>query len=113
MRCRFPYDCRHHLSQTWCIGELYADFLARIEDMLAEGDRVATRVSYPATHQGEFMDIAATGNQITWTGFSIERFVDGKIVEHHALMDFYVVMEQLGDGPAEGPPHASQPSRAS
>ena len=65
--------------------------------MLAEGDRLATRSSYRATHQGEFMGIAATGKQITWTGFSIDRFVDGKIVEHHALMAFYSLMEQLSD----------------
>ena len=52
-----------------------------IEDMVAEGDRVAVRWTTHATHRGEFMGIAPTGNRISVTSFGIFRLSDGKIAE--------------------------------
>ncbi len=50
-----------------------------VEDTVAEGDQVATRWTFTATHQGEVMGIAPTGKQVTVIGISILRIVSGKI----------------------------------
>jgi steroid delta-isomerase-like uncharacterized protein len=73
-----------------------------IEDMVAEGDKVACRWSGRATHQGELMGIAATGKAITITGIVIYRIANGKIQEEWDYSDVLGLMQQLGVGPLQG-----------
>lgn len=73
----------------------FPDMHDTIEDMLAEGDKVAVRVTVQGTHRGEFQGIAPTGRQISFAGFAIFRVVDGKIVENRALNDRQGLMQQL------------------
>lgn len=54
----------------------FPDFHATVEDMLAEGDKVAFRFTFHGTHQGEFMGIPPTGKQVTMQGIDIMRIVD-------------------------------------
>ncbi len=72
------------------------DFRTPVEDVVAEGDRVAGRYTAHATHQGEFMGSAPTGKQVTVMGMSILRIAGGKIVEEWAMPDFLGLMQQLG-----------------
>ena len=67
-----------------------------LEDLIAEGDKVAYRYTFRATHQGEFMGIPPTGKQVSWTGIGIDRFKDGKFVETWFNMDMLGLMQQLG-----------------
>lgn len=53
-----------------------------IEDILAEGDRVVTRVSGRGTHGGTWMQIEPTGSVIHVKGINIDRVSNGRIVEH-------------------------------
>ena len=46
----------------------FPDYMHQIDEMIAEGDRVAIRVTYRGTHQGEFEGIAPTGSAVTYTG---------------------------------------------
>lgn len=80
----------------------FADIHSTIEDMVAEGDKVAVRWTYRGTHKGEFMGIAPTGKQVTMTGISIIRIVGGKIVEEWGEMDMLGMMQQLGAVPPPG-----------
>jgi hypothetical protein len=41
----------------------FPDFSASVEDLFAEGDRVAIRFTFRGTHQGEFMDISPPANR--------------------------------------------------
>jgi len=63
----------------------FPNFHATIEDQIAEGDLVMTRWSGQGTHQGIHRGFAQgippTGKQMTVTGITIERIVDGKAVE--------------------------------
>src|SRR3989442_768647 len=43
----------------------FPDMGLTIEDMIAEGDRVATRGTWTGTHQGDFMGVPATGKHVT------------------------------------------------
>ena len=59
----------------------FPDVQVTVEDLLAEGDKVVSRVAWRGTHQGEYRDIAPTGKQVEWTGTVIFRIAGGKIVE--------------------------------
>jgi predicted ester cyclase len=54
-------------------GDAISDAHGTIEDMVAEGDKVACRCSFRGIHKGDLMGIAATGKQITLTGIVIYR----------------------------------------
>ena len=73
----------------------FPDTIQTVEDMVAEGDKVAARWITRATHQGEFMGIPATGNRIEVAGFGIFRIADGKIVESWDTFDAATMMQQL------------------
>ncbi len=66
------------------------------EDLIAEGDRVATRATTQAVHTGNFMGAPATGKQVTFSTMSVESIRDGKIVERWVNTDFMALMQQLG-----------------
>lgn len=82
------------IVKSYFVG--FPDFKSTIEDMVAEGDKVAVRWTGRGTHKGEFMGIAPTGKKVTVTGISIIRIVGGKIVEEWTEMDNLGAMQQLG-----------------
>ena len=59
-----------------------------VEDMVAEGDKVAARCSVRAKHEGDFLGIAATQSPVDFTGIAIVRIENGKIVEAWNNFDF-------------------------
>ena len=63
---------------------------------IAEGDRVATQWQITATQTGSYMGRAPSGKTATWTGVSISRFENGKIVESWVNWDKYSLFEGLG-----------------
>jgi steroid delta-isomerase-like uncharacterized protein len=73
----------------------FSDTLNVIDDMVAEGDRVAVRWTTHATHRGEFMGIPATGNPIAVTSFGIFRLSGGKVVESWDTFNVVEMMQQL------------------
>ena len=77
----------------------FPDFRAAVEDVIAEGDKVAVRFTFHGTHQGEFMNIPPTGRRVTMSGIDILRVVDGKVVELWGQEDVLGMMRQLGAVP--------------
>jgi predicted ester cyclase len=77
-----------------------------VEDMIAEGDKVATRYALEGTHRGELFGAAPTGKQLSIKSITVERVSEGKIVEHWRNTDEVGMMRQLG----VIPPPAGQPS---
>ena len=67
-----------------------------IEDMIAEGDKVAARCSVRAKHEGEFLGRAATQSPVDFSGMTIVRIAGGKIVEAWNNFDFMVLHKQVG-----------------
>jgi steroid delta-isomerase-like uncharacterized protein len=78
------------------------DFHVTIEEMIAEGDKVASRWTARGTHQGELIGIPPTGKQATWTGMTINRFAGGTIVEAWWVKDMLSLLIQLGVVPPLG-----------
>ena len=67
----------------------------KVEDQVAEGDKVATRWSFAGTHKGEFLGIAPTGKRVHITGINICRFKNGRIVELWRQVDVVGAIAQL------------------
>jgi steroid delta-isomerase-like uncharacterized protein len=65
-----------------------------VEDMIAEGDLVATNFTFGGLHRGEFAGFPATNRQVEITGVHFARFVDGKIKRTWA--GFTNIAEVLG-----------------
>jgi steroid delta-isomerase-like uncharacterized protein len=67
----------------------------KLEDVIAEGDRVVVRHRAEAVHVGNFMGFPGTGKTLRWTGISIYRIEDGKIAERWGLIDHAALIQQL------------------
>jgi steroid delta-isomerase-like uncharacterized protein len=80
------------------------DLRVLIEDMIAEGDKVATRYTLEGTHEGELFGVPPTGQRLSIESITVERVSDGKIREHWRVTDELGMMQQLGAIPA--PEHA-------
>ncbi|MFC5028756.1 ester cyclase [Streptomyces sp. So13.3] len=72
------------------------DFRFTIDDQLAEGDRVANRWTWTATHVAEFRGMPATDRQARMTGQTVFRFQDGMIVEAWWNHDMLGLLTKLG-----------------
>ncbi len=62
--------------------EAFPDMQVTVEDLVAEGNRVAARVTMRGTHQGVFQGLAPTGKRVEVRAMDMFRISDGKIVEH-------------------------------
>ena len=78
----------------------FPDLDHTIEDMIAEGDKVATRFTARGTHQGEFQGVPPTGKQIVLTGLIINRVAGDRIAEQWHEIDAVGLMQQIGAIPA-------------
>ena len=74
----------------------FPDALFDVEDLVAEGDKVALRLIWNATHLGELFGIPPTGNRATVTETHVFRVADGKVVERWGEWDALGMMQQLG-----------------
>ena len=74
----------------------FPDIRFTIEDLVAEGDRVAARFHMTGTHQGDFQGIAPTGRQAQWGGIALFRISEGRIAEEWAMPDVFGLLRQLG-----------------
>ncbi len=73
-----------------------------IDQMIAEGDTVATRLTFRGTHTGAFQNIPATGKKVTVPALDMARFTNGKLVEHWGGPDQLSLLQQLGVIPSMG-----------
>jgi steroid delta-isomerase-like uncharacterized protein len=67
----------------------------KVDDMIAEGDKVFVLARMTGTQRGEFMGIAATGNTIDINICDYFRIDNGTLVEHSGVMDAAGLMHQL------------------
>ena len=68
----------------------------QIEDILAEGDTVATRWAGTGTHQGDGLGFPATGRPVQFKGMTFVRVENGKLVEGWNSFDQLGMLQQLG-----------------
>ena len=80
----------------------FPDITHQVQDQIAEGDRVATRIVVRGTHQQELMGIPATGNEMSISATNVLRLDQGKIAEHWVNSDGIGMLVQLGAMPPPG-----------
>lgn len=75
----------------------FPDMQMAIEDLIASGEKVVTRVKYTGTNTGDFMGMPATGKSVDVQFIDIFAFgSDGLLHEHWGVMDSMGLMQQLG-----------------
>lgn len=77
----------------------FPDARASIEDLVAEGDRVALRFAYRGTHLGEFLGMRPSGKRFSVTGIAMFRVREGRIAEHWVELDQLGLLQQIGSMP--------------
>jgi steroid delta-isomerase-like uncharacterized protein len=74
----------------------FPDSALRVEEEIAEGEKVVIRWSFSGTHKGDILGVPPTDKKVTWTGITIYRIVDGKVVEEQGEEDFAGFFRQVG-----------------
>ena len=74
----------------------FSDTETVIEDLIAEGGRVAFRGFVKSVHTAEFMGFPATGKQVVVPIFGFAKITDGKIAEWWNSPDRLSWMQQIG-----------------
>jgi serine phosphatase RsbU (regulator of sigma subunit) len=89
---RTPEDVKRFQTE---FREAFHNMSLSIDDQIAEGDKVMTRVTLRGTHLGELRGMAPTGKEIEIKGVSIFRFSsEGKVVESWDALDQLSLMRQ-------------------
>ena len=86
----------------------FPDAAHTIDDIIAEGDKVMTRVTARGTFLGECSGYRPNGNVVEISGIAIHRVENGRLSEHWAHADIAGFMHQIGAEAAQ----AHQPSRS-
>jgi steroid delta-isomerase-like uncharacterized protein len=99
-----PLNREEMLQGISAFNAAFTERNSAVHDIIAEGDKVASRSSMTAVHSGDYFGQPPTGKQIVIKAFTIERIKDGKIVERWFNYDRMDLMQQLGLVP---PPQAA------
>src|SRR5437016_275417 len=73
----------------------------RIEDQIAEGDKVVTRLTSVGKHEGDLPGAPRTGNDMEMTSITIHRIADGKLAEKWSEKDMIRLLQQIGVMPTQ------------
>jgi steroid delta-isomerase-like uncharacterized protein len=113
----FAPDYKRHLNPTTApltrveqrarankLRAAFPDATATLEDILAEGDRVAYRLTIRGTHRDAFRGIPPTGKHVTVSFTAIVRIEDGRLVEEWGGLDLFDLRRQIE--PTADPEHS-------
>ena len=78
----------------------FPDIQWTLEEMIAEGDKIAARFTMRGTHEGTFFGVPATGKKIEVKAVNFYRLSGGQIVEEHGLPDLLSLLQQIGAAPS-------------
>jgi predicted ester cyclase len=82
----------------------FPDVKFTIDQMIGEGDYVATLVHGEGTQTGQFIEFPPSGKHAVWRSVGFFRIEDGKIAEHWGIPDLLGLLIQIGIIP---PPQAA------
>jgi steroid delta-isomerase-like uncharacterized protein len=85
------------------IRAAFPDFHNVVEDLIAEGDQVAARLTYRGTHRGSLLGVAPTGRRISYAGMALFQVGQGRLTRGWVLGDTLGLMRQLGARPDHWP----------
>jgi predicted ester cyclase len=74
----------------------FSDIHVDVQDTVTEGDLAVARYVVTGRHTGEGLGMSPKGNPVEFTGMTIVRIKDGKIVESWNNVDFATMTQQIG-----------------
>lgn len=74
----------------------FPDLRGTVEDLVAERDRVAARMTWRGTHDGEFIGVGPTGKRVSFSAFHLVRFSGDRAAEWWGTADLLGALQQLG-----------------
>jgi len=77
------------------MSEAFPDLQYRIDDLIAEGEKVVTYSTVSGTHEGQFMGIEPTGNSFEASTISITRHEGDRVAERWNVTDALGMLQQL------------------
>lgn len=78
------------------VRRTYPDLHITVDQQIAEGDWVATRITARGTHLGSWLNIKPTGKQVVITGVNLDRVVEGRIIEHGGAANMLEALLSIG-----------------
>lgn len=91
-----PLTAHEQRERAGRLRAAFSDGQFTLEDILAEDDRVAYRLTFRGTHQAAFLGIPATLKRVTVSFTAIVRIQNGKLVEEWGGLDQVDLLRQLG-----------------
>ena len=91
-----PLNREQYIQVNHMAKLAFNDLSRSVEDLVAEGDQVAVRITARGTHTGLFQGIPGTGKITKISGIAIRRILNGKIVEEWVVNDQLGLLQQLG-----------------
>ena len=98
-----PLDGQGHEQMARMFYQAFPDLKHTIEDQIAEGDKVVSRITISGTHEGDFQGMAPTGKQVSFSAIMVTRLAGGKAAEQWVELDGMGMIQQLGAIPAVAP----------
>jgi steroid delta-isomerase-like uncharacterized protein len=92
------FDAYRGMGQAFMAA--FPDGRHELRELFVTGDRVVAKIVWRGTHRGNFQGIPATGRSIAIDHVKVDRWVNGRLVEHYAQFDSLGLMQQLGVFPA-------------
>jgi predicted ester cyclase len=77
------------------LTQAFPDLRVRIDDLIAEDDKVAARLTFEGTHQGPFRDFAPTGRPVSFGAIRIYQLDGGQVTGSWAYQDSLGLVQQL------------------
>ncbi len=93
---RGPEEFRTQIFEP--LTAAFPDLRVKIEDVIAEDDRVALRWTVWATHAGTFAQMAPTGRRLQFAGMTWLVFKDGRIVSGSDSYNLHGLLAYLATG---------------
>jgi steroid delta-isomerase-like uncharacterized protein len=88
-------DRSDYIDAIRMLHEGFSRLAVRVDDQLAEGNRVTTRWSATGMHTGDFAGIPATGREVMLSGIDIHRVNGERLVELWEQLDLASLVAQL------------------
>jgi predicted ester cyclase len=96
----FPSDVEGYFEMLRMFRAAFPDLTKTTEDLFSVNDLVVDRVTVRATHTGDFMGIAPTGNQVQFSEMHIARISEGRIAERWGEWDRLTLLQQVSAIPS-------------
>ncbi len=95
---------REGVKQAFRIFQIATPGFHTIEDQIAEGDCVVTRLTSVGRHEGDLPGAPRTGNEMKMTSITIHRIANGRLVEKWSEKDVMALLTSIGlmRKPSEG-----------